>query len=148
MSSDQVEGEFADDGEVLRGVVLAGTGGVLGEVDVEHSVKLVLDGPVGPGDLQHAFGGGDGGQEEPADGDRLGLAGDLAAGLDPGDGGDPWKVDAGGGHDDDTTAFAAVVRDRGSLPGALAWVRGVDQRAGSARARASRVGWLPFSAGA
>lgn len=48
-----IEGEFAQDGEVLGGVVRAAARGVLVEVDIEHPVELVLDGLMGAGDVEH-----------------------------------------------------------------------------------------------
>lgn len=53
MVSCNVEGELSEQGEVLRGVVLAAAGAVFVEDDVEHPVELVPDGPVGPGDVEH-----------------------------------------------------------------------------------------------
>src|SRR5206468_78996 len=75
MLADEVEGELSDEGKVLRSVVLAATDSVFGEGDVEDPVELVLDGPVGPGDLEHALGGEHGGEQEEANDDGLGLAG-------------------------------------------------------------------------
>ena len=51
VGSQNVEGEPAKNGEVLGGVVLAGAVAILGEVDVEHPMELVLDAPVTAGDL-------------------------------------------------------------------------------------------------
>jgi len=44
---EDVEGEFSDDGEVFRAVVLAISGPILVEADVEHPMHAVLDAPMG-----------------------------------------------------------------------------------------------------
>ena len=44
--TDEVQHDLLEQGEVLRRVVLADHAGVLAEADVEHPMKLVLDGPV------------------------------------------------------------------------------------------------------
>src|SRR5580692_11084626 len=46
MGSQDVECEPAQDGEVLGSIVHSGPIAVLVEVDVEHPVQLVLDGPM------------------------------------------------------------------------------------------------------
>src|SRR5215469_6183105 len=74
MLADEVEGELSDQGEVLRGVVHSASAGVFLEIDVEHPVELVLYGPMGPGDIEHALGAEDGREQEPSDDDGLGLA--------------------------------------------------------------------------
>ena len=50
-----VECKLSQDGQVLGRVVLARPIAVLGEMDVENPVKLVLDAPVAPSDLQKPF---------------------------------------------------------------------------------------------
>src|SRR5258708_31293212 len=57
MGSKDVECEPAQDGEVLGSIVHSGPVAVLVEVNVEHPVQLVLDGPVTARDLQQPFGG-------------------------------------------------------------------------------------------
>ncbi len=42
------------------GVILPVSIGVFAEIDIEHPVQLVLDGPVSPRDLKHALGRQDG----------------------------------------------------------------------------------------
>ena len=48
VGSEDVEGHAAEDGKVLRRVVLAGAGVVLVEDDIEGPVTVVLDAPMGP----------------------------------------------------------------------------------------------------
>ncbi len=110
MSSQEVEGEFAQDGEVLRCVILAAAGGIFAKGDIEDPVELVLDGPMGSGDIEHVLGGDEGRQEEPAPAVRFGLADGFAAALDHGDGGKAREVDAAGGYHDGAAAFMAIVR--------------------------------------
>src|SRR5881392_1040502 len=50
MRAESIECQLAQNGEVLRSVVLAVAGAVLVEDDVEDPVQLVLDTPVGAGD--------------------------------------------------------------------------------------------------
>jgi len=52
--SQDVEGDAAQDSEVLGSVILARSGVVLMQDDVERPVKLVLDAPVRSHDLQKA----------------------------------------------------------------------------------------------
>lgn len=52
MSPQNVEGELAEDSEVLGGIVLSGSIAILVEMNVEHPMKLVLDAPVTAGDVQ------------------------------------------------------------------------------------------------
>src|SRR5437667_6722120 len=54
MRAESIECQLAQNGEVLRSVVLAVAGAVLVEDDVEDPVQLVLDTPMGAGDCQHA----------------------------------------------------------------------------------------------
>src|SRR5260364_175198 len=51
-----VDGELADDGKVLRGVVLAAAASVLVEQNVENPVQVVLDAPVGADDVEQLLG--------------------------------------------------------------------------------------------
>jgi hypothetical protein len=53
----EVEGEAAQDGEILGPVVLAVADAILVEGDVGHPVQAVLDRPVGAQGLGEAFGG-------------------------------------------------------------------------------------------
>jgi hypothetical protein len=57
VSSQDVEGEPSQNGEVLRGVVLSRAIAILGKLDVEHPMEFVLDGPMAAGDLQQPFWG-------------------------------------------------------------------------------------------
>ncbi len=47
MGADDVEGDFSQEGDVLRAVVLTVSCGVLAEVDVEDPVQFVFDVPMG-----------------------------------------------------------------------------------------------------
>ena len=51
-----VQGEPVQQGDVAWGVVLPGAVEVFAEGDIEHPVQLVLDAPVGAGDLQGLVG--------------------------------------------------------------------------------------------
>ena len=55
--TDQVQHDLLEQREVLRCVVLADHAVVLAEADVEHPVKLVLDGPVRTHGLDQFFRG-------------------------------------------------------------------------------------------
>src|SRR5438046_9340629 len=50
-----IEGEPAQDGKIFRGIVLTGAVGVLGEMDVEHPMELVLDTPMTASDVQQSL---------------------------------------------------------------------------------------------
>ena len=76
-----VEGELADESEVLRAVIGAASSGIFTKGDIEHPMELVFDGPVGPRDLEHALRGQDRREQEVADDHRLWSIGALAAGL-------------------------------------------------------------------
>src|SRR5256885_9344397 len=52
VGSQDVEGEPAQNGEVLGSIVLPRPIAILGEMDVKHPMELVLDGPVTAGDVQ------------------------------------------------------------------------------------------------
>ncbi len=57
VSSEDFEGEPAQNSKVLRSIVLSSTIAVLGEVNIEHPMELVLDTPVAAGDAQQPLGG-------------------------------------------------------------------------------------------
>src|ERR1700738_2506431 len=57
MGSKDIECEPAQDSEVLGSIVQSRPVAVLVEMDVEHPMQLVLDGPVTARDLQEPFGG-------------------------------------------------------------------------------------------
>ena len=88
MGLDALEGDFAQEGEVLRGEALAGAGGIFQEGDIQMPVELVLDGPVSA--HEHVEVSGRGVvlvADEPAGGMGLAVAvvdlgGDLDQGLD------------------------------------------------------------------
>jgi hypothetical protein len=71
-SSQDVEGEPAKNGEVLGSIVLSRAVAILGEMDIEHPMKPVLDAPVTAGDMQQPFGGEVFGQEIMANDRRIG----------------------------------------------------------------------------
>ena len=73
MLPDDVQGELADKREVLWAVIGAASGGIFTKGNIKHPMKLVLDGPVGAGDLKHALSSEDRREQEVADDDRLGL---------------------------------------------------------------------------
>lgn len=98
-TAEEVEAEFADEGEVLRGMVHAAAGGIFAEIDIEHPMELIFDDPMCSGDVEHALRCELCGEEEPADGSHLGLTDGLAAAFDAGNGGDAGEVDAGGRYD-------------------------------------------------
>jgi hypothetical protein len=116
MGFEDVEGHSADDGEVLRRIVLSGAGVVFVEDDVEGPVAVVLDAPVG----RHCF-------ETAPWGQRFGERGvvnarpDLAFGRPPGfdapKGGEAGEGRrAGRGGDDAGLApFLAIVSGLGLL---------------------------------
>ena len=116
MGFEDVEGHSADDGEVLRRIVLSGAGVVFVEDDVEGPVAVVLDAPVG----SHCF-------ETAPWGQRFGERGvvnarpDLAfgrpLGFDAPKGGEAGEARrAGRGGDDAGLApFLAIVSGLGLL---------------------------------
>src|SRR2546423_1858985 len=53
---EDVESETADHGEICRAIVLAGTGAIFIEHDVEDPVQTVLDTPVSAHDTQQLLG--------------------------------------------------------------------------------------------
>src|SRR3546814_10253602 len=73
-SSDLVEGQVPEDGEVFRSVVGAVAGGVLVEGHVEHPMEAVLDGPVGADGAGEAFRGEAGGGKIVAGGGATAVA--------------------------------------------------------------------------
>src|SRR5271154_3818937 len=86
MRSENVECKPAQDGKVLRSIVQSGAVAVLVEMDVEHPVQLVLDGPMTARDLQQPLGGHGLGQQVIAHDQRPGaLAMQLPARGDAAD---------------------------------------------------------------
>ena len=79
--AEQVRGEVAEDGEVLRGVAVADAAVILAEGDVEDPVQAVLDPSVAADRLSKVYGIG---RQAGADVARLARAGgaDAAGGLD------------------------------------------------------------------
>src|SRR5579872_6541762 len=56
MGSQDIESEPAESGEVLGSIVLARAIAILGEVDVEHPMELVLDAPMAASEMQQPWG--------------------------------------------------------------------------------------------
>src|SRR5579872_743228 len=56
MGSQDIESEPAESGEVLGSIVLARAIAILGEVDVEHPMELVLDAPMAASEMQQPLG--------------------------------------------------------------------------------------------
>src|SRR5258708_14131718 len=54
--SQDVDGDAAQDGKILWPIILAGSGIVFVEDDVERPVQLIFDAPMRPPDFEHAFG--------------------------------------------------------------------------------------------
>src|ERR1700675_1986222 len=114
MGSKDVECEPAQDGEGLGSIVHSRPVAVLVEVDVEHPVQLVLDGPMTARDLQQPLGGHVLGQQGIAYGRRLGtIAMQLPARGDAADRNDAREAvdasQAGIAHDRRTARFSPVV---------------------------------------
>src|SRR3954454_18215009 len=89
----EVEGEAAQEGEVLGATVLAVPGPILIHGDVEHPMQPVLDAPVGARDLGEALGAKPRAEQVVGDLGR-GLRGDLADAHDLADGGQPGPAAA------------------------------------------------------
>src|SRR6202011_6298 len=123
MGSKDIECEPAQDSEVLGSIVQSRPVAVLVEMDVEHPMQLVLDGPVTARDLQQPFGGHVLGQQIMAHGRRLGaIAMQAPARGDAADRNDAREAvnssQAGIAHDRRPARFAPVVSRRlGSLGG-------------------------------
>jgi hypothetical protein len=56
VGSQDVEGKSAENGEVLGSMVAARAVGILGKIDVEHPMELVLDAPMAAGDTEQPLG--------------------------------------------------------------------------------------------
>lgn len=115
--SKDVEREPAQDGEVLGGIVHSRPVAVLVEVDVEHPVQLVLDGPMTARDLQQSLGGHGtwtaGSSARPA---ARRVCPATACATDAADRNDAWEAvdgsQAGIAHDGCPARFAPVVGGR------------------------------------
>jgi hypothetical protein len=83
---EEIEGKLSQEGEVFGSIVLAVSGAILVEDDVEHPMEAILDRPVRPGDMEQLLGGERLGEEEMADGNLLVLALDAPRCLDASDG--------------------------------------------------------------
>src|SRR5215211_7377483 len=119
---EDVEREPAQDSEVLGSIVLSCAISILGELNVEHPVELVLDGPMTARDLQQPLGGHIFGQEIMAHDRRVGaMAAQASARGDPAHRNDAGKAversQAGVAHDRRAPDFAPVVIGRFDLLG-------------------------------
>lgn len=128
MRSQDIKGEPAQDGKVLGSVVLSGTVSILGEVNIEHPVELVLDAPVASGDVQQPLGRDVFGEEIVAHERRIGR---LRPGA-PARGDAPQRDNAGKAmacrqagvaHDGGTPRFVPIVTGGVDLCGAAALAR-------------------------
>jgi hypothetical protein len=72
MGLQDVEGKPAENGEILGSIVHSRPVAVLVEVDVEHPVQLVLDGPMTARNLQQSLGGHGLGEQVVAQDRRIG----------------------------------------------------------------------------
>ena len=85
---DDVEGELAQEGEVLGAVADAVSGGVLAHGDIKHPVEIVFDAPMCAHYCGQPLGVQAGGEDVIAGVNRLVAIGGLAHRLDAGDGAD------------------------------------------------------------
>ena len=92
---EEVEGEAAQDGEVLGAIVAAVAGAVLVEFDVENPVQRVLDRPVTADGAGENLGGEGRGSDVVAGG-GAGVAGLRAGRLDAGEGGEAGEAGLAG----------------------------------------------------
>jgi len=114
VGSQDVEGQPAQNGEVLWSIVLSRAVGVLGKMDVEHPMKPVLDTPMTAGDVQQPLWGDVFGQEVVAhDRSISALAPQVSSRCDPAHRSDAWKAvegsQAGIAHDGRPPRFAPIV---------------------------------------
>src|SRR6202140_3506308 len=128
VSSQDVEGEPAQNGEVLGSIVLARAVAVFGKMDVEHPMELVLDAPMTAGDVQQPLGRDVFGQEIVTRDGRIGaLTSQASARGDPAHCGDAWKAIEGGqagvAHDGGASRFAPIVGGTVDLLGCAALAR-------------------------
>ena len=93
MSAQDVEGDTANDGDVLRGIVFSGSGLILMEADVELPVEFVFDAPMSSCDFQQP-GRRKGGRQGYVAGRLLDLVAAASLGLDAADRNEAWE---GGG---------------------------------------------------
>lgn len=112
VSSQHVEGKAAENGEIVRGIVLAGTVAVLGKMDVEHPMKPVLNGPVTAGNVEQPLERDISGQQVVPHDRRIGALatqaparGDSAHGCYAGEAFIQRRI----AHDGGTSRFAAIV---------------------------------------
>ena len=114
MGLQDVEGKPAQDGEVLGSIVHSCPAGIFVEVDIEHPVQLVLDGPMTTRNLQQPLGGHGLGEQIVAQDRRIGpIALQLPARGDVADRNNAREAvdgsQAGIAHDGCPARFAPVV---------------------------------------
>src|SRR5262249_37374147 len=110
VQAQEVEGELAQDSEVLAGMILPGAVCVLAQNDIEHPVQLVLDRPATARDTQKLLCGEGDREQVVADRELRRAAAQLSARGDASDGCNAGKVLAETepfvGNDAGRTAFA------------------------------------------
>src|SRR3954470_2755361 len=128
VSSQDVEDEHAQEGEVLGSMVAARAVAVLGKMDVEHPMELVLDAPMAAGNLEQPSGRDVFGQEIVTHGGRIGaLTPQASARGDAPNRSGTWKVvetgQTGIAHDCGTSRFVPIVGGTVDLLGCAALAR-------------------------
>src|SRR5882724_4808401 len=128
VSSQDVESEPTQDGEVLWSVVLPCPIAILGEMDVKYPMELVLDAPMAAGDVQQPLGRHVFGQEIVAHDRGVGtLPPQVPARGDPAHRRGAWKAiegsQAGIAHDGRAPRFAPIVDGPVDLLGDTALAR-------------------------
>src|SRR5882757_6432411 len=128
MSSQDVEGEPAQNGEVLGSMVAARAVAVLGKMHVEYPMEPVLDAPMATGDVEQSLGGDVFGQDIIAHERRIGaLTPQASARSDASHRDSTWKAidtrQAGIAHDRGGSRFAPIMAGRLDLPGCAALAR-------------------------
>src|SRR5258708_21846090 len=120
VSSQDVEGEPAQNGDVLGSMVATRAVAVLGEMHVEHPMELVLDAPMAAGDVKQPFGRDIFGQDIVAHEGCIGaLTPQASARSDAPHRNGTWKAvdanQAGIAHDCGASRFAPIVTGSGGL---------------------------------
>lgn len=123
MGSDEVGGDLAQQCDVCRPVVLAVSGDILAEPDVEHPMQFVFDLPMGSGHLDEGSSLDDRGEQEVAD-----MAGQTAIGMAAGclDGADGLRAGKGDNIDGDDAGAASIAAVMVILGGGLDTVEWLD----------------------
>jgi len=111
--SQEVESDLAQEGNVLRAVVLAVSGGVLAEVDIQNSMQFAFDLPMGSYNLDQRARRHGGGEQEVADMAGQMAVGMTACGLDAADGLQAREVDIVDSHNAGAACLDAVMGSLG-----------------------------------